>query len=271
MLAATASNKRAADAREKSIQQREEKLARQERGQVAQDDREARASIRRSAATTPAAESAKVQDGAQARQKTISDNDVRQKATDEAAAVTAGHLHISNEKAATARWEAERESLQSNVKMQVEVVRLQAAAVGAVETSKANEVASKAKAEAVGAKAKIDMFELLLKSKAEDADTAPSLAVAHHNAGGGHKTERMRAWARDDSVRREKSDGQSERQRSQLSLAAMYQSKDQQFSAAAAAAGLMQVAIGPDAAARTNASNNEPRPMAPATLTSEAL
>ena len=50
------------------------------------------------------------------------------------------------------------------------------------------------------------MFELLLKSKAEGAATVASLAVANQNAQE-HKTERTRAWARDDSIRREKSDG----------------------------------------------------------------
>ena len=182
MLAVTAPNKRAADAREKSSQHREEKVARQEQDQVDQHDCEARVSVRRSAAITAAAMRAKVQEEAHARQKAISDNDVRQKAADEAAAVTAEHLRISNEKVSTARWEAERGSLQSNVKMQIEVARPQAAAVGAAETLKSNEAASNNKAEAAASKAKIEMFELLLKSKAEDAATAVSLAVANQSS-----------------------------------------------------------------------------------------
>ena len=43
-----------------------------------------------------------MQEEAQARQKTTSENDVRQKAADEAATVTAEHLRISNEKATAA-------------------------------------------------------------------------------------------------------------------------------------------------------------------------
>ena len=220
MPAATALNKRAVNACEKSIQQREEKVARQERDHVDQHDREARASIRCSAATTAVAESAKVQAGAHARQKAISDSGVRQKATDEAAAVTAGQLRISNENAVTARWDADRESLHSNVKMQVETARLQVAAVGAAETLKANEATSKAKGEAVAARAKDEMFELLLKSKAEGAATATSLAMANHNVQG-RSVERTRPRARGDSIRRGKSDEQPGRQRSLLSLAAI--------------------------------------------------
>ena len=51
----------------------------------------------------------------------------------------------------------------------------------------------------------------------------------------------------------------------------MYQSKDQPSSATTEAAGLMQVAIGPDAPGRTEAPNNEPRSTAPAASTSESL
>ena len=68
---------------------------------------------------------------------------------------------------------------------------------------KANEAASKAKEEAAAVKPKNEMFELLLKSKAEDAVTAASLAVANQKVQE-RNTERARSWARDDSIRREK-------------------------------------------------------------------
>ena len=55
-----------------------------------------------------------------------------------------------------------------------------------------------------------------------------------------------------------------ERQRNLLALAAIYQSNNQPFSAATAAARLVQVARAPDATTCAAATNNEPVPMAPA-------
>jgi hypothetical protein len=194
----------------------------------------------------------------------ISENTRLQIAADDAKASTAESLRISNETAATARSDAERKSEESNVELRLKLARLEATANEAAATTKANEETSKAREEAAAAKAKVAVYELMLKDKTANAASAAALADKNKTAEECSVRER-RTWAQEDETMRLQTAAQSERQRSLLALASLSKSNDQPFSPTTAAQGLMQVTMAPVAATCTAAANNEAMPMPAAT------
>ena len=111
------------------------------------------------------------------------------------------------------------------------------------------------------------MFEILLKSKADDADKTTGLARENKSAEERKMRER-RECARDDDIRRSHAEKVSESQRNLLALVTICVTSDQPFSAGAAATGLMQVANAPSPATCTSATNKGPVSVAPAALPS---
>ena len=77
---------------------------------------------------------------------------------------------------------------------------------GVLATHNANEGTSNARVEAAEAKARNAMFEILLKSKADDADKATGLARENKSADERNERER-REWMRDDDTRRRNAEG----------------------------------------------------------------
>ena len=179
-------------------------------------------------------------------------------AAEDARAANATAMKLA-ETAGGARLEAQCKLLEAGFETQLKVARLDAAAAGAAETTK-NAV------EAAAAKAKNEMFLMFLAAKAEDAAKAATLQQGHMNA-----LESTVARVRADQARRDTSGDNLERQWAFIELTKLNKSSAQPFCAAETASGFMQMAVAPEATARTAGPNNEPQPIVPTTPTCASL